>query len=123
MTEIQNNPFIEWCQVNSHDCLKFTFKERLTLRNAEIAIVQWKKLFELNPEKKIVLIWHCLEMTGYEPMARIRWQKAIKELKDQIDCVWLISDSKLIYAGAKIMSMFTSFNINIARNEDMVLAG
>ena len=121
MNKTLDNPIIDWCQVKNHNCLKFTFREKLTEKNADIAIERWTKLFDLNSDKKIILIWHCIEMTGYEPMARIKWQKAIKMLKDQIDCIWLVSNSKLILTGARIMSFFTSFKINITSSEDKIL--
>ena len=59
-------------------------------------------------------------MTGFENKARVIWQKAIKELKKQIDCVWLISDSKIIRAGAKVMSAFTSFSLNVVNDESKI---
>lgn len=101
-------------------CVKFVFRGKLTETDAMVAVKKWEKIFHQNMTDRFVLIWHCLEMTGYEPLARSVWQKAIKSLKKQIDCIWLISDSKIIQAGANIMSVFTSFKIHSVSAEDKI---
>ncbi len=121
MNIMLDNPNIERCEHSNQVCLKFTFKQQLTENKAIQAIEKWKQMFESEAGKKFTLIWNCQEMTGYEPMARVIWQRAIKEMKDQIDSIWLVSDSILIQTGAKIVSLFTSFDINIVNDEAKIL--
>jgi len=47
-------------------------------------------------------------------------KKTIVELSGQIENIWVVTTSKLIMAGAKIMSMFTSFSIKTVSTEDKV---
>ena len=70
--------------------------------------------------EKIALVWHCQKMKGYEPMARSLWQRTIKDLKDQIDSIWLITDSALIKAGATLISFFTKLDIKVVKSENKI---
>jgi hypothetical protein len=108
------NPGIEWFQKSGKECLKFTFKGRLTEQMAITAIKKWQEAFRSKPGRKIILIWDCIEMEGYDTAARDQWQNALKAMKDQFDIVWLITPSGIIKMGALIMSQFTSFKLNIA---------
>ena len=107
------NPGIEWFQKSGKECLKFTFKGRLTEQMAITAINKWQEAFKSKAGKKIVLVWDCMEMEGYDPEARNQWQTALKSMQDQFDTVWLITHSGIIKMGALIMSQFTSFKLNI----------
>lgn len=122
MTSLHKNPALEWKKINNVDCLCFTFKGTLTHKDALVAIKEWKGIFDIKKNEKIILIWQCNEMKGYEPMARSAWQSTIKELKSQIEVIWLVSNSTIIQAGAKIMSLFTSYDIKYAKSEkDIIL--
>ena len=120
MSKQSNNPEIEWCQISDKECLKFTFQGTLTEINALDAIAQWKEMFSTRKDEKVIIIWQCLKMESYEPMARILWQNTLKELKNQIDTIWLVSDSIIIKAGAKIMSFFTTLNLKIVNSEEKI---
>ena len=107
--------------LKEEECLKFTFKDKFKGDDAESAVEEWKDLFASLNGEKTLLIWDCMEMTGYETKARIAWQQAMKDLKDQIDCVWLITNSKIIKAGAKLMSAFTKFTIKVVGSENEII--
>lgn len=116
---MQDNLIIEKKTINGIDCIHFNFTGRFTEENAINSIVKWKEMLE-NQNTKIAHVWNCLQMKGYEPMARISWQKAIKELKDKIGTIWLITESSIILAGASIISLFTSMNIRTVKTEDNI---
>lgn len=120
MEEKPDNPQIEWQQINDRECLKFTFTGTFTEHEALIAISRWKELFSSRISEKIILIWQCQNMESYEPMTRILWQNTIKELKSQIDTIWLVADSDVIKAGAKIMAFFTTSSLKIVSSEDKI---
>ena len=116
MKTTNQNPIIEVKKINGSEFIYFTFKGKLLEKDAAKAIVLWKNHLEksnISPPH----VWNCMEMTGYEPMARILWQNAMKELKSKIGKIWFISDSTIILAGAKILSMFTSFEIQTVKSE------
>ena len=112
---------IELSVLNNEECLKFTFKENLKESDALEAIEEWKKLFQAAGGDKINVIWDCIEMTGFENKARVAWQHAIKELKKQINCVWLVTDSKMIKAGAKVMNKFISFKLKVVESVENII--
>jgi len=115
------NPGIEWFQKSGKECLKFTFKGRLTEQMAITAIKKWQEAFKSKAGKKIVLVWDCMEMEGYDPAARDQWQNALKAMRDQFDIVWLITNSGLIKIGASIMSGFISFKLNIVSSMSEII--
>jgi len=117
MSEEVNSLKIELYECRKDECLKFTFKGKFSTQDALSGSNEWKELFSSTNEEKIMLIWDCLEMTGYESKARVVWQQVMKELKGKIDCVWLISNSKIIRTGAKLMSAFTGFKIKAVKSE------
>ena len=84
---------IKWVQINSKSYLKFTFNEYLEEKEALEGIDTWVQEFSSKPNARIPLIWDCTVMKGYDRQSRIHWQKKTKELKDQIDIIWLISNS------------------------------
>jgi hypothetical protein len=116
------NPSLEWFRKANKNCLKFTFKEKLTEKNAEIAIEEWRKIFQVMGIEPIVLIWDCREMKGYEGAVRSKWTEALKEMKSGIDTIWLISGSSMIRMGASVMGMITSLKIKtVASEADIVI--
>jgi hypothetical protein len=113
-------PTVEWCNVQSKTCVKFVFKGTLTGYGANLAVEKWKELFASKPNEKFNLVWICNDMTGYEPKARILWQDTMKSCKEQIDGIWLVTNSPIIKAGAMIMSAFTSYTIKVVNSEDKI---
>jgi len=113
---------IDFYEINEEECLKFTFVERFLAQDAKEGVEKWNDFFSsINQGEKIPVIWDCLKMTGFDNKARVTWQKAIKKFKKQIETVWLITDSKTITAGAKLMSAFTSFKIKVIKEESYIL--
>jgi len=115
------NPSIEWYQKSGKQCLRFIFGEKLTEKEAEIAIQEWKAAFHSKMGEAIALVWDCREMKGYESGARAQWILALKEMKSQIDSIWLITDSAVIKLGAAMMGSFSSQNIKAVSSESEVV--
>ena len=111
------NPQIEWCQKSGQECLRFCFGERLTEKEADIAITVWKDAFQSKRDKSVTLIWDCKNMKGYETGARDKWTKALKEMKGQIASIWLISDSAIIRMGASVMGLLSALKIRPISSE------
>jgi len=114
-----DNPSIEWINRVPKKTLRFTFNGRLTQQEAADAIDKWRKNFGKSNEK-FVLIWNCLKMNGYDSDARNLWQHAIKDMKGQIECIWLITDSTMIRMGASVMALFASFKIQTVTSEEEI---
>ncbi len=120
MTEKDLNPVIELVSFKGEDCLKFTFTGHFSAEDAEIAVAEWRDFFDTLGEDKVVVIWDSLNMKGFDLKAQKIWQKELKELKEQIKCVWLITNSKIIRAGAKFMSAFTSYCLKVVDTSENI---
>jgi len=116
----KENPIIEWVEKNGEPCLKFTFNGRLLEEDAIVAIEKWRNAFTARQGEKINIIWNCLNMSGYDSGARRKWQEALKEMKDQIKSIWLVSTSPIIKTGALVMRVFTSLDIQMVESEDEI---
>ena len=114
------NPIIEWSGTCGKECLKFTFGENLTEDKAVVAISEWEKCFREKVGKPFVLIWDCRKMRRYETLARDRWTVAMKEMKKDIESIWLITDNLFIRFGAILMGRFCSIKINVINSEDKI---
>lgn len=113
----ETNPKIEWLRNSGKSCLKFTFAKHLTLPEAKSAIADWRKIFAEKPGERIVLIWDCLAMKGYDSGARILWQEALRDLGGQVDSVWMIGGSDFIKMGAASMGLAVPINIRSVKSE------
>ena len=100
------------------NALKFTFKGNFTEQDAITAAGKWREMFSGQPGKKIVLIWDCLDMNDYDHEARTLWQNLCKEYRDQIEIIWVITESLLIKMGASVISVFTSMKIKVVSSEN-----
>jgi hypothetical protein len=102
---------IEYKNISGKECLFFKFGEHLTENSAKAAVARWKSEFNKYPEKKIVLVWECLEMKGYDKEARTIWQDTMSEYKKRIECIYIITRSSLISAGAHFMGIFVGIKM------------
>ena len=114
------NPEIEWIEKSGKTCLKFTFQGSFGEQEAKGAILKWREALSSKPQERVVHIWDCLAMKDYEQQARTMWSEACKDLKDQIDIIWVITGSMLIKMGATVISVFTSLNIKVVSSEDHI---
>ena len=117
MTAENENPKVELAEINNTECVKFTFKGHFTPEDAEYGVKEWKDFFASAGNQKVIIIWDARQMTDFDHQARVIWQHAVKKFKKQIECVWLIANSKTIRAGAKVMSAFTSFCLKAVKDE------
>ena len=115
------NPTIEWSLKSGRQCLRFIFGERLTVKEAEVAIGEWREAFQSKMDTSIILIWDCRKMNGYDSAARAKWTEALKEMKSQIDTIWLITDVAIIKMGASVMGMFSSLHIKTVSSESEIV--
>jgi hypothetical protein len=111
-----DNPKIEWISKAGRDCLKFTFREKFTEQDAAASLDKWRQAFA-GQAQKVPLIWDCLAMNDYDHEARTIWQNACKDMKDNIDVIWVITNSILIRMGASVISVFTSLKIKVVSSE------
>jgi hypothetical protein len=116
------NPKIEWSVIGLKPCLKFTFKEALTGEDAKIAVAEWRQAFQSRMNSPIVLVWDCRQLKKYESAAKAKWTEALKELKPQIQTIWLVSESPLIRMGASMLALATSIPIKPVSSEGKISA-
>ena len=117
---MSRNPNIEWKEIAGKKCLKFTFTGKLSLNEADIAILEWRNQFRSTVNKPIHVIWDCRKMEGYQPEAKDHWTDALHEMKDEIDTIWLLAGSPVIKMGASIMGLFTSIRIMPVSSESEI---
>lgn len=110
---------INW--VNNHGALSFTFPEVLDKKSAEKAIAQWDTEFA-SLRGNTDLIWDCSQMNDYDPVVRIIWQKALSSHKDKIDTIWMVCESAVVRAGAKLFSLFVGVKIKTVKTLDEIPA-
>ena len=94
--------------------------ENFQEEDAVYAVEEWKDLLASSKGGKINLIWNCLNMKHYERKALSVWQQTLKKFKNQIENIWLITDSKKLKTGAMLMSAFSSLKIKVVKTEDMI---
>jgi hypothetical protein len=105
---------------NGKNCLRLTITQKLNKQEAAQMCQEWKAFADSNKPAKHVVIINALDMTDYEPMSRVIFQETINELKTQIESIWVITNSKLISAGAALMGLFTSFKIKSVASESQI---
>jgi len=116
-----NTVDIQVCQVENLDCLKLSFNGILTEAIANQAIDEWKHLLGNVGDKKVNMVWDCKNMKDYETGARIKWQNMLKENKQVIGTIWVITESSLIKTGLKLLSAFSSYKFKFIKSCEEIL--
>ncbi len=81
----------------------------------------WKKEFDENPDiEDWVLIWDCLEMTGFEISARKEWYKYLKDSNPRIEFVVIAAKNVLIRGAARVMMDFFGLKSQIVKSLDEI---
>ncbi|MBN2143366.1 MAG: hypothetical protein JW774_01960 [Candidatus Aureabacteria bacterium] len=62
-----------------------------------------------------------MNMKGYDNESRVKWQKALGEMKNQIDCVWIISTSSLFKIGPSVMTLLTNIKLKVISSETQII--
>jgi hypothetical protein len=121
MTQIVKHRLpVEEILINSKRFIRLNFEAKLSALQAQEICDKLKKIYKINENNKQTMIFNSLEMQDYEPKARVIFQETLRELKSQIDMIWLISDSKIIVGGAAIMSLLTKIKIQTVKSEDFI---
>lgn len=113
-------PTLDWIRINGRPHLRFVFKAALTEEDCQAAIAEWRQAFEERSEEVISLVWEASEMKSYESKARKFWQEAMREMRDRIGTVWLVTGSSIIRMGASVMSLFSSIDIKVVSSQDEI---
>lgn len=98
--------------VNSTNYLYFKFKGKFTEDISQQACRAWLEFFK-QTAKSYTLVWDCMQMEGYELGARNEWVNALKEGKQQINKITVISDSMIIRGAARLMLKLFSFEAEV----------
>jgi len=116
--QLQPDVVVSIEHIGGKPTVKFVFQGVFTARAAAKAVDQWKSVLQqLGARAGVTYVWDCQEMAGYEPDARLAWQKAMKEYRATTQTIWLVTTSRLIKAGAMILSTFTGYPIKTVSTE------
>jgi len=116
----KDSKLIKKIKINENECLRFSFSGVLTRKQAVEICDEWTEMFNHEKAVKYHIIFNATHLDNYEPLARIAFQNTINNLRSQIVKIWVVTDSKLISAGAAIMGIFTSFSIKSVSSEDQI---
>ena len=110
---------VVWTNRAGKRFLKFVFNGHFSEEQAIPAIASWKKEFSQNmsPGQKTNIIWDCLNMTGFDPKVKSKWQEVLKEQSGYIDDIWIISKNPIIRLAATTMGMLTKYRIKAVNSE------
>ena len=111
---------IYWKTIKGRKCLYLKFVGTFTEGDAVGAINEWMKFFDSSPNSKITFVWDCLQMKDYEKKARRLWQEKLLSKKQQIDKIWVISNSVIIDIGVHVIATFTKLDIKVVPSENEI---
>ncbi|NBW35494.1 MAG: hypothetical protein EBR30_10845 [Cytophagia bacterium] len=121
MEILQQKNGIEQLRRAGKDFLRFTFDGVLTQKEAIALCNVWRKYCYDQPDIRFIIVFNATKMINYEPQARIIFQKSIKELQDNVEKIWVVTDSKIILGGASIMSLVIGIPIRAVRSEEQII--
>ena len=105
---------INFIAKNNKEYLQFDFPSHLSEAIAANAIERWNEKMKYK-NAKFSVIYNCAKMNGFDTSARRIWQDTMKQHKNQIDVIWLVSDNTFIRGAAKTMGLLTGFPIKVTK--------
>ncbi len=126
----QNNNSANFAQVlrktfEGKDCLYFEFKGVFDDKLAEKVLPQAEKILQSEltnnaNDKTLCIVCSCREMQDYDPIARIKFQKFLKNYEKNIKTMWIITNSKIIKYGGLLMNMVLPFPVKVVESEEEI---
>ncbi|MCS6823770.1 MAG: hypothetical protein NZ529_05700 [Cytophagaceae bacterium] len=108
--------------IYEHKCLRIVFKDHFTEPQAKEYIQTINnKIKEALPDK-LCMIWDCSTMSGYDSAARVAWQQFMKENKEYLGDIWIISKNKILTTIAKAMALLTNYKLHTASDDADLMA-
>ncbi len=113
---------LSWVEKSGKKYLRFSFRGNLTEEIAKSTIDNWMTECKTNLEEdeKIGLIWNCLEMKKYSPMAAKLWKNALKECNIDMEEIWLVTTSSFFKMGARTITMLTKYKLKTVSSESEI---
>ena len=87
-----NTSLIEWVTVQNKTCLKFTYSQILTEREARRIGELWLNDFDNSGDSKFNLLFDCKTASNYQLMMKYFWNILLVKLKDRIDQIWVLKE-------------------------------
>jgi hypothetical protein len=104
------NPKIEWQSMKNHRYLVLHFDGHFSAENARNAISTISSMIRMT-EEKIIMVWECTGMAGFDTAARESWSIFMRDIKSKIDKIHLISNKIVIRSGAVVVGIFAGIRI------------
>lgn len=115
---VEKRAFAAWEFIQDRQCLTITFNGIFSESDAVSLTKYLSQQFTLiDSNRKVPIICRCHNMTDYEAHARIVFQNFIQNHMDRICSIWIITSSKVIKYGGKLLSMFVNVPIKIVEEE------
>ena len=105
------NPTIEWRSMKDHRYLVLHFDGHFSAENARSAISTISSMVRMT-EQKIIMVWECTGMAGFDIAAREAWQLFIKDISSKIEKIHLVSNKLVIRSGAVVVGIFAGIKIS-----------
>ncbi|WP_448530151.1 hypothetical protein [Raineya sp.] len=104
------------------NCLYFEFKGVFDDKLATEILPQAEKILqnELKDDKALCVVCSCKEMQDYDPMARVKFQKFLKNYEKNIKTMWVITSSKIIKYGGLLMDLVLPFSVKVVESEEQI---
>ena len=104
------NPKIAWRDMRDQRCLFLHFDGHFSAENARNAIISISTMIKMT-EEKIIMVWECTGMEGFDTAAREAWQNFIRDIKSKIEKIHLVSNKIVIRSGAVVVGIFAGIKI------------
>ena len=101
------------------DFLIFHFQDHFSTTAAEKACEIWTDFHEKNASS-LIHIWDCTSMKSFDMAAKNVWMGKMKDHKDYIERIILISDSIFIRGAARLMSKFSKHPLAVYKSIEEV---
>lgn len=110
-----------WEIIQDKTCLVITFNGIFTETDAnKLSAYLNRQIAELEETNTFPLICRCLYMTDYEAHARLVFQNFLQAHVNRLESIWVVTESRAIKYGSKLMNMFVSIPIQIVANENQI---
>lgn len=104
------NPIIKWQNMRNQRYLLVNFDGHLSPEDAQRAIGVIHSMID-DVDGKCTMVWECTGMAGYDTGAREAWQVFMKNIKQKVEAINVVSGNVVIRTGAMVVGMFAGIKI------------